>query len=81
VTDHQGDTIGNQFTGNGLRLARIAGIIANDQGQLLPEHTTHAVDIGDGLLGAALKLLPRPGARTCHRSGKTDTDFRPQWRR
>ena len=56
----------------GQRMALVVGDDASDPRHPLPQHATEGIDIGDGLLGAALKLLTRPGAWTGQGSGKAD---------
>ena len=72
VTDHQGNLVGHQLSSHRLRLVRIAGIVANHQRHPLPQYPAEGIDIRHGLLGAALKLLTRPGTRPGHGPGKAD---------
>ncbi len=56
-------------------MLRFAGIVADEQLQLLVEHATRIVGIGDELFGAVLQLAAESGLAARHRAGHRHCDI------
>ena len=56
------------------RLFGIAGIVADLELELFPQHTAGGVDVGDGLLGAIPHLPAERGLTGGHRTGGGNPD-------
>ena len=66
--------LGDELVGDGDRLLRIAGIVADLEHELLAENAAGGVDVGDRLLGAGLQLGAERGVLAGHRAGGRDRD-------
>ena len=65
MADHEVDAVAEEVVGDGDALARIGGVVADGQLDLLAVDAAGGIDVGDGLLGAVLELRAegRVGAR------------------
>ena len=63
-----------ELFGDRPRLFGIAGVVADLQRQLLRQHATLGVEVGDGLFGAVLHLPAECGLAAGHRTGHGDGD-------
>ena len=66
---HAADLLGDR-----ARLLGIAGIVLGIERELLAEHATRGVDVGDRQLGAVLHLAAEGRFGAGHRSGHGDGD-------
>ena len=77
-TDMSGDednTIADQFVRDCHGLLRVAGVVGDQQFNLLTEHAASRVYVGDGHLGAMLNLLTPENIRSSERTGSGNQDF------
>ena len=56
MSGHENRAFTGHLVGHCDRLLRIAGVIADDQTQLLTQHATGGIDVGHGLLGTGFHL-------------------------
>ncbi len=68
----EGHIVAAHLVGDGDRLLRIAGIVADIEIELLAEHATRGVDVLDGHLAAVLHLRPERGVLTRDRADDGD---------
>ena len=59
MAGHQLHALGGELVGDGNRLLRIAGVVADIQHELLAQHAAGLVQVGDGLFRAASSSAPR----------------------
>ena len=68
----EGDLLVDHLVGDGDRLLRLAGVVADLQHQAVAEHAAGGVDVGDRHFGAASHLLAENGVLAGHRPGGAD---------
>ena len=73
---HEYHTFGNQLVGNGHRLFRIAGIVADDQLDFLAQNAACGIDVLDRHFAAALELFAEGSILAGDRADGGDLDFR-----
>ncbi len=66
------DTVAGHLIGDGHRLLRVAGIVADVEVELLAEHAARFVDVLDGHLAAILHLRAEGGILTRDRADDGD---------
>src|SRR5690606_32322171 len=76
VADHEIDLVGDELVGDGYRLLRVAGVVAELQHQLFAEHAALGVDLGDRGFGAAPRLLADGGDLPGEGGSQPDGDIR-----
>src|SRR3546814_3989562 len=77
VPGDEHDALVGELVGDGHRLLRVAGVVADLQYELLPENPAGRVDVGDRHLGAGPHLRAETRILTGHRTGRGDHDIGP----
>ena len=72
------DTVVDELLGDGNRLFRVAGVIADDQAHRFTEHPAARIEVGDRHFGAPAKLITDREGLPAHGTGGGDQEFRPR---
>ena len=67
MADDEVDAVAEEIVGDRNALARIGGVVADDQLDLLAVDAAGGIDVGDGLLDAVLELCAERCVRAGHR--------------
>ncbi len=71
---HEHRTLRRHVVGHAHRLFGIAGVVADDELQLLAQHAALGVNVSHHFFGAALELVAEGGLAAGHGSGHADDD-------
>ncbi len=75
MADDEVDALAEELVGDGDALARIGGVVADEQLDLLAVDAAGGIDVGDGLLDAVLELGAEGRVRARHRPGTPSFNF------
>ncbi len=75
MADDEMHAVAEKVVGDRHALARVAGVVADLEVDLLAHDAARRIDVGDSLLGAVLELGAESGVGPRHRPGDADLEL------